>query len=170
MLKFAQYQVLVIPSEPEDDPSGLRGQPGISGDLKQHVLELANRAENLRTDLFSTTITEGHDKVAESIQALYWKTYWRLETINATRIELGDHVTSGDWYKPFMHAACASAEHLYRHKLEMPPAFEEGIAKAIFTAYSIYTDIVVSGAVDPDSEWRDYNKGSNVPVPHFGKP
>ena len=167
MLKFARYQVLVIPPHPEADPSGLREQPGISGELTGHLVELARRAENLRTDLFGMSGEPTFDNVWEQIQALYWKTYWRLETINATRIELGDHVLNNDWYMPFMHAACVSAEHVYRHMLELPPAFEEEIAKPVSTAYSIYTDIVVSGAADPDSEWRDYYKDSNIPVPHF---
>jgi hypothetical protein len=167
MLKFARYQVLVIPPQPEADPSGLRAQPGISGELSQHLVEVARRAENLRTDLYGMSGSATFDNVSERVQALYWKTFWRLESINATRIELGDHILNNDWYLPFKHAACASAEHVYRHLLELPPAFEEDIAKPVSTAYSIYTDIVVSGAADPDSEWRDYYKDSNIPVPHF---
>ena len=167
MLKFAQYQVLVIPPSPDDDVSGLRAQPGITGELKGHMVELASRAENLRTDLFGMTGQPTFDNVWEHVQVLYWKQYWRLETINAVRIEIGDRIDSGDWYRPFMHAACVSAEHVYRHTLELPPAFDEDIAKPVSTAYSIYTDIVVSGASDPDGEWRDYHKDSNIPVPHF---
>ena len=167
MLKFAEYQVLVIAPPPEDDPTGLRAQPGISGELKAHVVELSRRAENLRTDLFGMPGDSGFDSIWLQIQANYWKAFWKLETVNAARIELGDQVSAGDWYRPFMHAACASAEHVYRHNLELPPAFAVDVAKPVSTAYSIYTDIVVSGAADPDGEWRDYHKDSNIPVPHF---
>ena len=167
MLRFAQYQVLVIPPPPEEDVSGLRQQPGISGELKAHLVDLAASAENLRTDLFGLEETQSFDNVWTIIQILYWKTWWRLETINSVRIEIGDLISDGDWYKPFMHATCASAEHLYRHNLGLPPAFRADVAKPVSTAYSIYTDIVVSGAKDPDSEWRDYYKDSNIPVPHF---
>ena len=167
MLEFSQYQVLVIPPLPEEDVSGLRGQPGISGELRAHIVELCARSENLRTDLFGSTDTNSYECVWQNIQANYWIACWRLESINATRIELGDHVADGDWYMPFMHASCASAEHVYRHNLELPPAFAEDIAKPVSTAYSIYTDIVVSGAADPDVEWRDYYKDSNIPLPHF---
>lgn len=169
MLRFSRYQVLVIPPAPEKDPSGLRGQPGISGELKSHIVELAKRAEHLRTDLFGMEDELNFDNVWREIQALYWKEYWRLESINAARIEIGDHNTDRDWYRPFMHAACATAEHIYRYELEMPPAFEAEVAKPISTAYSIYTDIVVSGASDPDVEWRDYFKDSEIPVPHFNQ-
>lgn len=167
MLEFAQYQVLVIPPEPEEDISGLRAHPGISGELRAHIVALCARSENLRTDLFGVTDTDSYESVWQVVQTNYWIACWRLESINATRIELGDHVVGADWYKPFMHASCASAEHVYRHNLELPPALAEDIAKPVSTAYSIYTDIVVSGAADPDGEWRDYYKDSNIPVPHF---
>jgi len=167
MLRFAQYQVLVIPPTPEEDASGLRQQPGISGGLKAHLVELAESAENLRTDLFGLEQSPDFKSVWTAVESLYWKSSWRLETINSVRIEIGDHVKDGDWYRPFMHAACASAEHVYRHNLGLPPALDEDIAKPVSTAYSIYTDIVVSGAVDPDGEWRDYYKDSNIPRPHF---
>lgn len=167
MLKFSQYQVLVIPPAPQPDPSELRGQPGISGELQSHLVELARRAENLRADLFGITTALTFDSIWQIVQTLYWKSFWRLETINATRIEIGDFNEECDWFKPFMHAACASAEHRYRHNLDLPPAFDPELAKPVSTAYSIYTDIVISGAIDPDGEWRDYYKDSNIPLPHF---
>jgi hypothetical protein len=48
MLKFASYQVLVIPPAPEEDPSGLRGQPGITGELKARLDQLVQRNDELR--------------------------------------------------------------------------------------------------------------------------
>lgn len=167
MLRFAQYQVLVIPPEPEEDESGLRAQPGISGELRRHLVEIAADSETLRTDLFGTTGFTTYDSVWKAIQTEFWKIYWRLHTINAARLALGDKISDRDWFLPFMHAACASAEHVYRHNLDMEPVFDADVAKPVSTAYSIYTDIVVSGAADPDEEWRDYYKDSNIPLPHF---
>ena len=43
MLKFASYQVLVIPPAPEEDPSGLRGQPGITGELKEQLVQIVQK-------------------------------------------------------------------------------------------------------------------------------
>ena len=167
MLRYAQYQVLVIPPEPEEDESGLRAQPGISGELRNHLVQIARSSEVLRTDLFGTTEFKTFDGIWESVQIEFWKLYWRLHTINAARIALGDHISDRDWFMPFMHAACASAEHVYRHNLELEPVFDAAVAKPVSTAYSIYTDIVISGAADPDGEWRDYFKDSEVPVPSF---
>jgi hypothetical protein len=49
----------------------------------------------------------------------------------------------------------------------MPPAFAEDIAKLASTAYSIFTDIVLSGDANPATEWRDYYKDYNIPTPTF---
>ncbi len=51
MLRFAVYQVLVIPPEPEPDSSGLRVCAGISGELKPHIAALARKNIALRSDL-----------------------------------------------------------------------------------------------------------------------
>ncbi len=68
---------------------------------------------------------------------------------------------------PFKHAACANYEHIYRREAGLPPAFDEDTAALAPTAYSIFTDIVLSGAKDPDLEWREYYKDSNIPIPKF---
>ena len=68
---------------------------------------------------------------------------------------------------PFKHAVCANCEHIYRREVELPPAFDEDLASIAPSAYSIFTDIVLSGAKDPELEWRDYYKNSNVPIPNF---
>lgn len=167
MVKFASYQVLVIPPAPEEDSSGLRAQPGISGDLKTYLVRLAKENTQLRSDLYGMTETLTFVTVWESVLQLYWKTYWVLETLNAVRVGLGDYAENRDWYKPFMHAACANYEHIYRRELELPPAFDDEVANIATTAYSIFTDVVLSGAENPDAEWRDYYKDCNIPVPHF---
>ena len=43
MLRFAAYQVLMIPPPPEEDPSGLRGQPGITGELKEKLVQVVQK-------------------------------------------------------------------------------------------------------------------------------
>ncbi len=68
---------------------------------------------------------------------------------------------------PFKHATCANYEHVYRREADLPPAFDEDTASLAPTASSIFTDIVLSGAKDPDLEWRDYYKDSNIPIPEF---
>ena len=168
MLKFAAYQVLVIPPLPEPDSSGLRLQPGITGELKQELVRISKSNFALRSELYGLLDKPDPDVIWNTIQESYWKAHWSLETFNAARIELGDFIDGRDWYASFMHAACASCEGNYRREAGMPSAFHEAIAAVAPTAYGIYTDIVLSGARDPDREWRDYHSGSDIPVPSYG--
>ena len=167
MLKMASYQVLMIPPPPENDPSGLRSQPGITGELKENLVQLSERNGDLRSEIRKKAETADFDLIWQVVQQSYWKAYWIVETINAARIALDDFNEAIDWYKPFMHAACANYEHIYRRDLEMPSAFGSEMAQLAANAYSLYTDIILSGATDPDAEWRDYHKDSDIPLPVF---
>ena len=163
MLDLAMYQVLIIPPEPEDDVTGLRGEPGISGELKAHLHKLSRTNDELHALLSASGVPLTRDSVWDVLQRCYWATFWLLESINAVRMEVGDYDESDDWYRPFMHAAAANSEHLYRRNLDMPSCFDEDVAEIAPTAYSIFTDIVLSGAKNPGLEWREYYKDSNVP-------
>jgi hypothetical protein len=167
MLTFASYQVLVIPPLPETDSSGLRLQPGITGELKEEIVRIVQSSPNLRSELYGVVDTSDVEAIWNAIQVSYWKAYWLLETINAARIELADTGEGCDWYRSFMHAACASSEGTYRREADLPSAFHEAIASSAPTAYGIYTDIVLSGAKDPDREWREYHSSSNIPAADF---
>ena len=167
MIEFASYQVLVIPPPPENDPSGLRSQPGISGGLKEHLGRIAEANSHLRSEIYGKTKLPTLDIIWDLVQQSYWQTYWFLETFNSARIELGDYSKDRDWYMPFKHAVCANYEHIYRREAGLPPAFDEDTAALAPTAYSIFTDIVLSGAKDPGLEWRDYYKDGNIPIPNF---
>ncbi len=167
MLKLASYQVLVIPAEPGEDVSGLRGQPGISGELTQHLVELCEKNDQLRSTMYGATDSREFGDLQKIVECLYWETYWLLGTLNATRVALGDTVQNDDWYEPFLHAACANQEHIYRWELELPPAFPAEIAGEAAGAYAVFTDIVISGGSNPVAEWRDYCRGTAVPMPEF---
>jgi hypothetical protein len=168
MLRFAMYQVLMIPPEPEPDASGLRSCVGVSGELTAHIDALARKNIALRSNLHDSEHFSDSADLWTLIQTQYWTTCWFLETLNAVRLELGDVAKKKDWYRPFMHAACANQENLYRVDLELPPAFAEDIARDAPAAYSIFTDIVVSGAKDPLGEWRDYHPDTLIPEPGNG--
>lgn len=162
MLSFAPLQVLMIPPPPSADESGLRELPGITGELRTRLDEIIRCGVFPHTDDQMELPVEADDSGWSVLQGAYWKAYWYLETFNAVRIELGDTIPSADWYRPFMHAVCVNQEHLYRQELNLPPAFDEDVAQTIVTAFSIYTDVVVSGATDPDREWQDYCSGMGL--------
>jgi hypothetical protein len=170
MLKLASYQVLVIPPVPEEDVSGLRGQPGVTGELKEHIVRLCVKNDDLRSTMYGLTEPDQFDEVWEILQRLYWETYWLLGTLNAIRLGLRDTADGDDWYQAFLHATCVNLEHTYRWELELPPAFAENVAREAAEAYSVFTDIVLSGAADPCAEWRDYSRGMDIPKPQFERP
>lgn len=165
MLDFALYQVLVIPPTPEIDSSELRGQPGISGELTQHIFALAKKNDDLCPKLRALNADATREDIWKFVQRTYWTTYWFLESINAARVELADCDDQEDWFRPFMHATCARREHIYRSDLGLPSCFDKEVAEIAPTAYSIFTDIVLSGAKNPVREWREYFKDSAIPCP-----
>ena len=167
MLRFASYQVLIIPPAPEKDPSGLRGQPGITGELKARLVEVVQKNDSLRTEMYEATESRSYDALWKVLQRSYWQSNWFLRTFDAARVELNDVEKDHDWYHLFTHAACANQEHVYRWELDMPPAFAEDVAKTASFAYAIFSDIVLSGDENPVTEWRDYHKDCDIPMPTF---
>lgn len=168
MLRFALFQVLVIPQSPAADPSGLRGLCGVSGQLGDYAERLARINLALGEALSEPGSFDEDADIHEVLDIEYWKNFWLLETINAARKQIGDAGNAEDWYQPFRHAACANQENLYRIDLDLPPAFDTAYASSAPTAYSLFTDIVIAGADDPLAEWRDYHEGLFIPEP--GKP
>jgi len=164
MLRFAPFQVVMIPPPPTTDDSGLRELPGITGELQPRIEDLIEADTDLRTELEAYTEDQDTDATRHALRRSYWESYWFLESFNAARIQLGDTLDPGDWYRPFMHAACVTQEDLFRRELDLPPAFEADIAQVVVTAFSIYTDVVVSGADDPEREWHQYCETAGVPV------
>jgi hypothetical protein len=161
MLWVASFQVLVIPPEPEADRSGLRGQPGITGELKAHLEPLCRIDDELRS--FVHEQPDDNDALYHLIERRYWEAWWLLATLDATRKLLGDE--RDDWFRPFLQAACARQEHAYRWALELPPALPPDVAGEAASVYAVFADIVLSGTEDPLGEWLDYAKESGVPLP-----
>ncbi len=165
MLQTASFQVLMIPAHPQADQTGLRGQPGITGELNQHLVDLFRKSDRLRTAMFGEEDIETQADYQDLLERLFWENYWLLETLNAARAELGESESGESWHHLFLHAACVDAENGYRQELELSPAFDADIAKEAANAYSMFTDIVMSGAKDPAKEWRDYYQDSGIPMP-----
>ena len=170
MLEMASYQVLMIPAPPDADDSGLRGQPGITGELGTYLVDFFKKNDRLRAAMFGEEGIAEYADYRNLLQRLYWESVWLLETLHAARNELDDADTAENWHDMFLYAACVNAENSYRWDLELPPAFDPDIAKQASTAYSMFTDIVMSGAENPAAEWRDYYYDSGIPMPEsFGR-
>ncbi|HSD68659.1 MAG TPA: hypothetical protein VLB07_03850 [Woeseiaceae bacterium] len=168
MLQHALFQVLIVPPAPEPDASGLRGLPGITGALMQRLDDVARFNSELHAALYEDSNDNPGLPVEVLLRRAHAASAWRVRSFDAVRRELGD-VTRGrdDWYRPFLFAACANQESRYRRDLDMPSAFEPGLAATAPVAYSLFTDIVLSGAKDPLAEWIDYHCDAGIPMPRF---
>jgi hypothetical protein len=167
MLGLAEFQVLMIRPPIKESPVGIWNQPGISGELNAHLVELFKKNDTLRAAKFGHSGIDSPSAHWTLVQRIYWERYWLLETLNTARIELGDCVADEDWHGSYLHAACVNAEHAYRSNLGLPPAFDESIARQAANAYSMFTDIVISGEGNPAAEWRSYYQDSGIPMPDF---
>jgi hypothetical protein len=159
VLEMSKYLVLVLPSpdEPEKDVTGFRGRPGITGELRSHLLEIAEKDTNIRElarILGSPTFQDLHDACLSS----YWVAGFMGNLFNTTRIALGDYHTSPekDWYRPFVAAMCAWEEFQYREAIGLPDvlATQDEYGDLAAVKYSTFLDIVMSGATYPNLEWE----------------
>lgn len=167
VLRFALLKVILIPPHPKTDDSGLRGLPGITGELNAHIASLVRHDTDLHTALFENSESESSEQIEQLLYQAYWRCCWCLETFNSARKDLGDVFQDGDWFLPFVYAACANQENSYRLDIGMPPAFEAPLAMTAPVAYSLFTDIVLSGARQPLFEWSEYHRGRSIPMPDF---
>jgi hypothetical protein len=167
MLRLALFQVLLIPPPAEPDRSGLRGLPGITGELQEHLESIARNSSELHAALYENALVEDDHAIHALLVRAYWQCCWCLETYNAARKAIGDVPDGKDWYRPFLFAACANQENSYRLDLRLPPALEPHLATVAPVAYSLFADIVLSGAADPLSEWTEYHRSAGIPMPDF---
>ena len=160
ILQYAKYQVLILPPEPEEDPTELRGTQGVSGELKPLLLEIAEKSKDIKELMHGVVEKPTYDDVWNSALFHYWKYHWFAETFNACRIALNDHnpVDGKDWYKPFIHAMCVWEEFQYRKDLGMPSAISGDSPSLTEFNYSTFLDTVLSGAQYPDLDWKEQFK------------
>jgi len=162
VLEYAKYQVLVLPPEPEDDPTGLRGTQGITGELMPQLLEIAEKNKDIRELMYGIVDKPTYNDVWDAVLFNYWKNYWFMATYDACRLALDDcnHVDDKDWLKPFIHAMCVWQEYCYRQDLGMPSAISGNDLSLTEIEYSTFLNTVMSDAQYPNLEWKEYYKDS----------
>jgi len=161
VFKYAQFQVLIIDLPPTVDATGLRGKPGISGELKSHLMELAEKDKGLREYLHRVPLAFPlrPDEVWDAVLARYRVLYAWAHVFHLLRAayEDCDAARGNDWFQPFVAAMCAWCEHGYRQCIGLPPSLEDGdfTAEEQSLIMSGFHNCVMSGARYPDLEWRD---------------
>jgi hypothetical protein len=155
----ARLQVLVIPPPPEFDSTAIRGKWGVSGELKQRLLDLATANKDLREWLYGFAGVDTWNAVWDAVLTRYWIVLARANVLSALRRPLDDShpVFEKDWYKPFLEAQCGRYEHEYRESLELPSnlAAESFAATIQCMKLALFVNCVIQGAKYPDLDWRD---------------
>lgn len=155
----ARLQVLVIPPQPEADSTGIRGKWGVSGELKERLLDLSTANKDLREWLYGFEGMDNWNHVWDVVLARYWIVLARANVLSALRQPLDDShpVIQKDWYKPFLEAQCGRYEHEYRESLGLQSNLgSESFAATIqCMKLALFVNCVIQGAKYPDLDWRD---------------
>jgi hypothetical protein len=159
LIEYAQFQVLVIDPPLADDPTGLRGQPGITGELKAHLFELAQKDKELREFMHAFDTAKDWDDVWDPVLFRYRIVFAWTHVFHMLRFAFDDvnHAEGKDWFKPYGAAMCAWWEHQYRMALGLTPSLDSSATKADLKALMLsgFTNCVMEGARYPDLEWRE---------------
>ena len=123
VIELVQFQVLIIDPPPAEDPTVLRGQPGITGELKAHLLELLEKDKGLMEFMHAFPTPKNAEDAWNTVWGRYrivaaWAHLYRM-----LRFAFDDvnHAEGKDWFNPFVAAECAWQEYQYRELLSMPP-------------------------------------------------
>lgn len=159
VIEYAKFQVLVIDPPPAEDPTGLRGQPGISGELKAHLVELSQKDKTLREFMHALDTPKDWDDVWNPIVLGYRRAWAWMHVFNALRRAFDDvnRAEGKDWLKPYLAAMCAWEEHQYRSCLGMPSSLNDSGIDADLRALVMggFMNRVMEGVRYPDLEWRE---------------
>ena len=159
VVEAAMLQVLVMPPEPETEETGIRGQYGVSGELKGHLLELAKTHKELREWLHGFGEMNTFDDVWNPVLLRYWITLARANVLSSLRKPLDDShpKTEMDWYRPFLLTQCGVQEQEFRECLKLPSllANEPFVATIEALKLNLFVNCVLQGAKYPDLDWKD---------------
>ncbi len=160
VLLWARYQVLILPSENEEDVTGLRGKPGITGELKAHLRDIVKADEELKK--LASSLTSERD-IDQACWVLCWSSHLKAGVFQALRVPLKDcHPDPAkDWYRPFVEAMCAWEEHNYREAVGLPDVLSEQEGPLAPLKYSGFMNLVMSGAKYPNFEFQNFLRDSS---------
>jgi len=155
VLLLAKYQVLILPpeSESEDDPTELRGKPGITGELKAHLNEVAKKDKEIKKYLQSLEDPTEND-IYDFCLMQYFKWHFFSGFFNTIRFKVNDYNPENDWYRPLVAAMCVWEEHIFRKDIGLPDVMDPDDA----LQYSFYMNIVLNGVQDPNLKWEESYK------------
>lgn len=154
-LLSSDYKVMMIPPAPEPDWTGLRGLPGISGELPKYKMRLAEVYEPIRALLHAGSVGINQTTVQDAILVLGTQAGYLVNMANSARIRLDDyhHDLDKDWFHPMIYSFAVSSENDMRRRIGLPVSLDEEIAAL---AHKTMVEVVLSGSQFPDVTWREH--------------
>ena len=158
ILVYARWQVLVN-DKIEKDPNNLVGLPGITGELREHLVKIGEVDSLIKEDLHG--LKDVPDKLTlkymkEYVRGRYLFWYWRQTVFNTLRVGLKDvnQNPKKDWEKHFFYSVCVCHEYDFRYEINL----KENIDFPQKLMNSTFLDIVLSGEKYPDLAFYEANK------------
>ena len=157
LFEYARFQAIVLEPAPASDPTGLRGQPGITGEIRAHALERVKVDKELQEFMHGIDEPKNLDELVGILSARYRVLFAWTHVFHTLRFDFDDvnQATDKDWFKPFVAVMCAWHEHHFRHLLGLPHSLPGTSSDAdVASLYlSGFVECVNSEAKYPDLEW-----------------
>lgn len=159
---MAQFGVLVMPLAPNKDYTGLRGKPGITGELRNHLLKLAEKDKYLNKFVWSSTVDLSVGTYEENLFEMYLLQSCigevNVHIANLLRCWLGDYHTDKekDWFEKFLEIEFAWYESIYRNTIGLDDVLEIQSGMGVLAAlkYSVFKDLILNGEQYPNYNWE----------------
>jgi hypothetical protein len=167
----SDYKVMLIPPSPELDWTGLRGLRGISGELREHGVELAGKYAPIRDVIHATSVEVTETTSRNTIVALALQSSYLVNMANTARVAIDDyhHDMDMDWFRPMIYSFCVSSENTLRKLIGLPTSPDDDMAALM---HSTMMHDVLGGSRFPDMNWResyrDQIKRGLLSLPRFG--
>ena len=160
ILECAKYQVLVLTPDPSEDVTGMVGKCGISGELKERILDVIKVNKGLKELFHSQPNDITFGDAWNLILAKYRYSWAFMNVISGMRTYFKDSnpTTSKDWFRPYYTSMCAWQESIYRSELGMSNLLEDSLDSKFSInalAYSTFLDFVMRGDTYPDLTWDE---------------
>ena len=154
MLRTASFDVLIMqpPTEHKE----------LSGELKQHLPELAKMDDDLEKFFYSLNeIPESFDHMWSAILKRYWVLHLYMSSYNLVRRSLSDfhEDANKDWFYPCYISFCIWMEDIYRRKLGLPSTIGGDSSHMKSIMYSTWLNRAEEGHKELrlvwDKSWED---------------
>tara|TARA_B100001964_G_scaffold4235_1_gene4575 strand:- start:2893 stop:3618 length:726 start_codon:yes stop_codon:yes gene_type:complete len=149
ILEMAKFHVFLI--SPDHDYCKF---PGISGELKNHIKEIAKHDKEIKEIVWQL----GKEISDDSLHVAIWLKYWKAEVfmllLEKVRYHLKDFNADKekDWFFPFLHGMYAFQEYSYRKTSGLPKLIDDFEV----LGFTTMLDIVTSGSKNPLFEWEEH--------------